>query len=134
MANRFTKDYIVSEQSIKSVLGTHVNTFMSAAADLGYAPSTMRTQLQVLKNLIRWVQENDIVISNIDESITDRFLSESGRKGAVRRGEHKTLHRFLDHLRREGASLHPKPTLPPLGVKPSFYKPDDELLAFLEDL
>ena len=111
MANRFTRDYIVSEQSIKSVLGTHVNTFMSAAADLGYAPSTMRTQLQVLKNLIRWVQENDIVISNIDESITDRFLSESGRKGAVRRGEHKTLHRFLDHLRREGASPHPKPTL-----------------------
>ena len=24
--------------------------------------------------------------------------------------------------------------IPPLGVKPSFYKPDDELLAFLEDL
>ncbi|MCP3895953.1 MAG: tyrosine-type recombinase/integrase, partial [Bacteroides sp.] len=60
---------------------------------------------------IRWVQENDIVISNIDESITDRFLSEFGRKGAVRRGEHKTLHRFLDHLRREGATPHPKPTL-----------------------
>ena len=110
MSNRFTKDYIDSGQSIKSVLGTHVNTFMLAAADLGYSPSTMRTQLQILKKLIRWVQENDIVISNIDESITDRFLSESGRKGAVQRGDHKTLHRFLDHLQREGAIPHPKPT------------------------
>ncbi|MBT8352089.1 MAG: site-specific integrase [Deltaproteobacteria bacterium] len=109
MSNRFTKDYIDSGQSIKSVLGTHVNTFMSAAADLGYSPSTMRTQLQMVKNLIRWVQENDIVISNIDESIIDRFLLESRRKGAVRRGDKKTLHRFLDHLQREGATPHLKP-------------------------
>ena len=111
MANRFTKDYIVSERPIKSVLGTHVNRFMSVAADLGYSPSTMRTQLQILKKLIRWVQENDVVISNIDEGITDRFLSESGRKGAVRRGERKTLHCFLDHLRREGATPHSKPAV-----------------------
>ena len=110
MVNRFTKDYIVSERSIKSVLGTHVNTFMSVAADLGYSPSTMRTQLQLLKNLIRWVQKNDVDISKIDESITDRFLFESSRKGAVQRGDKKTLHRFIDNLRREGAIPHPEPT------------------------
>ena len=109
MANRFAKDYIVSERSRKSVLGTHVNTFMSVVADLGYSSPTMRTQQQLLKNLIRWVQENDIAISNIDESITDRFLLESGRKGAVRRGDNKTLRRFLNHLRREGAIPYPKP-------------------------
>lgn len=99
MANRFTKGYIVSERTRKSVLRTHLNTFMSVGANLGYSPSTIRTQMQLLKNLIKWVQENDVVISNIDESITDRFLSESGRKGAVRRGDKKTLNRFLDHLR-----------------------------------
>ena len=109
MANRFAKDYIVSERCRESVLGTHVNTFMSVVADLGYSPWTMRTKQQLLKNLIKWVRENDIVISNIDESITDRFLLESGRKGSVRRGDDKTLRRFLDHLRREGAIPHPKP-------------------------
>jgi hypothetical protein len=109
MANRFAKDYIVSERCRESVLGTHVNTFMSVVADLGYSPWTMRTQQQLLKNLIKWVRENDIVISNIDESITDHFLLESGRKGSVRRGDDKTLRRFLDHLRREGAIPHPKP-------------------------
>ncbi|MGD9367657.1 MAG: hypothetical protein PVH87_18300, partial [Desulfobacteraceae bacterium] len=74
MPNRFKKDYIVSGQSRKGILHTHLDTFLSVSADLGYSPSTMRTQLQLLKNLIRWVQENDVVISTIDESMTDRFL------------------------------------------------------------
>jgi len=128
MANRFAKDYIVFDRYRKSVLGTHVNSFMSAGVDLGYSPSTMRTQQQLLKNFIRWVQENDIVISNIDESITDRFLLESGRKGAVRRGDNKTLHRFLDHLRQEGIIPHPKPSFndSPLAHLKSQY--DDYLL------
>ena len=128
MVNQFTKDHIVSERSKKSVLGTHLSTFMSVVADLGYSPSTIQTQMKLLKSLIRWVQENDVVISNIDESITDRFLSESGRKGTVRRGDNKTLHRFLDHLRREGTIPHPKPTFDdsPMAHLKSQY--DDYLL------
>ena len=78
MANRFTKSYIVSERPRKSALSTHLNTFMSVVFDLGYSPSTIQTQMKLLKSLMRWVQENDVVISDIDESITDRFLSESG--------------------------------------------------------
>ena len=38
MSNRFTKDYIDSGQSIKSVLGTHVNTFMSVVCRFGVFP------------------------------------------------------------------------------------------------
>lgn len=111
MANRFTKSYIVSKRPRKSALSTHVNTFMSVVADLGYSPSTMRTQQQLLKGFMRWIKENHVVVSDIDESITDRFLLESVRKGAVRRGDNKTLHRFLDYLRREGAIPLPKPII-----------------------
>ena len=110
MAFPFIKGHIVSEQPIKVVLGAHVNTFISAGSDLGYSPSTIQTQLMLLKSLMRWVEENHVVTSDIDEDITDRFLIESDRKGAVRRGDHRTLHRFLDHLRRKGAVPHPKPT------------------------
>jgi site-specific recombinase XerD len=110
MAYPFIKGHIVSEQPRKSVLGAHVSTFMSVVSDLGYSPSTIRTQLKLLKSLMRWVEENHVVVSNIDEGIADRFLIESGRKGAVRRGDNRTLHRFLDHLRIEGAMPHPKPT------------------------
>ena len=124
MENRFTKDCIVSERSRKSVLAAHVKTFMSVVSDLGYSPSTIQTQLKLLKSLMRWVEENHVVASIIDEGITDRFLFESGRKGAIRRGDNRTLHRFLDHLRIEGAIPHPKPTYndSPLTHLKSWYK------------
>jgi site-specific recombinase XerD len=108
MAYPFIKGHIITEQPRKGVLDTHVNTFMSVVSDLGYSPSKMQTQLKLLKSLNRWIEENHVVVSNIDESITDRFLIESRRKGAVRRGDNRTLHRFLDHLRIEGAIPYPK--------------------------
>jgi site-specific recombinase XerD len=110
MAYPFTKGHIVSEQPRKSVLGAHLNTFMSVVSDLGYSPATIKTQLTLLKGFIRWAEENHIVASNIYEGITDRFLIESDRKGAVRRGDNRALHRFLDHLRLEAAIPHLKPT------------------------
>ena len=110
MAYPFIKGHIVSEQPRKVLLGAHVNAFMSVVSDLGYSPSTIQTQLKLLKSLMRWVEENHVVATSIDEGITDRFLMESGRKGAVRRGDNRTLHLFLDHLRIEGAIPHPKPT------------------------
>ena len=118
MAYPFIKGHIVSDQPRKDVLGAHVNTFMSVVSDLGYSPSTIKTQLALLKGFMRWAEENHVVVSNIDEGITDRFLIESARKGAVRRGDNKTLHRFLDHLRIEGAIPHPKPTFndSPIGT------------------
>ena len=110
MAYPFLQSHIVSEQPRNGVLDAHLNTFMSVVSDLGYSPATIKTQLMLLKGFIRWAEENHIVASNIDEGITDRFLIESDRKGAVRRGDNRTLHRFLDHLRLEGAIQNLKPT------------------------
>ena len=111
MSYPFIKRHIVSEQSKKVVLSDHFNTFISVVSDLGYSPSTIQTQLGLLKSFLRWIQENGLVFSNIDESITNRFLIESGRKGAVRRGDNKTMHRFLDHLRAEGIISYSKPAV-----------------------
>ena len=128
MANRFTKGHIISERLGKNVLGAHLNTFTSVVSDLGYSPSTIRTQLMLLKNFIKWVQDNDVIVSNIDESITDRFLSESRRKGAVRRGDNKTLHRFLAHLRTEGVIPYSKPAFNDSPLTPLKSRYEDYLL------
>jgi len=109
MIDRSLKDSLVSEGYIESALGAHIKTFMSVVSGLGYSPSTIRTQLQLLTNLVRWIQENDVGISNIDKRITERFLTESNRKGALRRGDNKTLSRFLNHLRAEGIIPYPEP-------------------------
>ena len=109
MANPFAEGPIVSEQQRENALGTHINTFKSIVSDLGYSLSTIRSQLNLLRSFTKWVQGNHVVIAKINEGITDRFLIESSRKGAIRRGDNRTLHRFLDHLRTEGAIPYPEP-------------------------
>jgi integrase/recombinase XerD len=109
MADSFKTSYIDSSQQKKDVLVAHLNTFISVVSDLGYSKFTILTQLSLLKNFVNWIEYNHFDASSIDEGITDHFLTESGRKGAVRRGDNKTLHRFLDHLRREGAIPYPEP-------------------------
>jgi site-specific recombinase XerD len=74
------------------------------------------------------VQENDVVIYNIDERITDRFLSESGRKGAVRRGDKKTLNRFLGHLRIKGVIPYQEATFDNSPLTPLKSRYEDYLL------
>ena len=110
MLERGFKDHAAAERLRESVLGPQLDTFVAVVSDLGYSPSTIRTQLQLLANLVRWIQENEVVISSIDENITDRCLTESGRKGALQRGDKNTLRRFLGHLRTEGILPSPAPT------------------------
>lgn len=95
----------------ESVLGPQIDTFVSVNSDLGYSPITIRAQLQFLANLIQWIEENNIVISEIDENTTNRFLTEFSRKEAIRRGDKSTLRHFLGHLRTEGLIASPTPTL-----------------------
>lgn len=102
MIEYLLKDQAVAERLKQSVLGPQIHTFVSVVYDLGYSPSTIQTQLMLLVSLTRWIQKNDVDIFHINENITNRFLIESGRKGSGRRGDNKTLRRFLDHLRTEG--------------------------------
>ena len=110
MLESFFKNHAVAERLKKSVLGPHIETFVSVVSDLGYSPSTIRTQLEMLTSLTRWIQKNDVDIFHIDENITNRFLFETCRKGACRRGEKNTLRRFLAHLQTEGIVDCPAPT------------------------
>ena len=110
MIECFLKNHVVAARLKESVLGPQLDTFVSANSDLGYSPSTIRTQLQFLANLIEWIQENDVVISEIDENITNRFLTEFSRKKAIQRSDKSTLRHFLGHLRTEGLIAPPTPT------------------------
>ena len=110
MIECFFKDHAVTERLKRSVLGPHIDTFISVSADLGHSPSTIRTQLEILGSLTRWIQKNNVDIFHIDEDITNRFLLETCRKGARRRGKKNTLRRFLDHLQTEGLVYCPAPT------------------------
>ena len=110
MIECYFKNHEVAERLRGSVLGPQLDTFASVVSDLGYSHGTILTQLHLLAGLARWIQKNEIVLSDIDEHITNRFLNESARKGALRRGDKNTLRCFLDHLRVEGLIDYSAPT------------------------
>ena len=75
MIECYFKNHEVAERLRGSVLGPQLDTFASVVSDLGYSHATIRTQLHLLAGLVRWIQKNEIVISDIDEHITNRFLN-----------------------------------------------------------
>lgn len=111
MIELYFKNQKVVNKLRESVLGPQLDTFASVVSDLGYSHATIRTQIHLLAGLIRWVQKNEIDISDINEDITNLFLKKSARKGALRRGDKKTLRYFLDHLRVEGLIDYSAPIL-----------------------
>ena len=111
MANPFIKGYIVSEQPRKSVLGAHVNTFMSVVSDLGYSPSTIRTQLTAFEKPYEMGRKKIMSLFLISMKASqivfypnlvarERFVGVTIKPYIV----------FLIHLRVEGAIPHPEPT------------------------
>lgn len=110
MIECYFKNQEVVNRLRESVLGPQLDTFASVVSDSGYSHATIRTQIHLLAGLLRWIQKNEIVISDIDDHITNLFLKESARKGALRRGDKNTLRRFLDHLRVEGLIDYSAPT------------------------
>ena len=111
MIECYFKNQEIVNRLRESVLGRQLDTFASVVANSGYSPATIRTQIHLLAGLIRWIQKNEIVVSDLDEHITNIFLKKSARKGAIRRGDKKTLRCFLDHLRDEGLIDYSAPTL-----------------------
>lgn len=73
MIECFFKDHAVTERLKRSVLGPHIDTFISVSADLGYSPSTIRTQLEILGSLTRWIQKKNVDIFHIDKKYHKSF-------------------------------------------------------------
>ncbi len=110
MIECYFKNQEIVNRLRESVLGRQLDTFASVVSGSGYSHATIRTQIHLLAGLIRWIQKNEIVIADIDDRITNLFLKESARKGALRRGDKNTLRCFLDHLRVEGLIDYSAPT------------------------
>jgi site-specific recombinase XerD len=93
------------------ILGPYVDAFLVAATELGYTASTMRTQLWVLGDLERWLQRKRLVLVALAEPVLKQFLEQQRRHGRLRRGDSRTVQRFLEHLRSKGLIPPPEPTV-----------------------
>jgi site-specific recombinase XerD len=101
------------------LLGSHLDSFVAAVSQLGYARSTVRERLWLLGDLARWLQRQGLALGDLQEQVIRHFLKERQSTGRFRRSDASTVRHFLEHLRQKGAVASPGAT------------PDDSPLAAL---
>lgn len=89
------------------VLGPHLDLFLRTISDLGYRPQTIKGWLLVLRDLQGWLECNGFGLSDLEESLLERFLDDRKRR-RQREGKARTVvgvravYGLLDHLRQQG--------------------------------
>lgn len=102
MLDRFFADPKAVERLRQGPFGTYLDSFAAEVSAMGYQRSTVRLQLWLLRDLGRWLERRGVLISDLDESILERFVVRCGQRGRLSRGAARTVQRFLDHLRAQG--------------------------------
>ena len=111
MLEQIFKDPAAAERWRSGLLGPHLDSFVEVVSDLGYSRSSIQSQLWLLRALQEWLERSRLGIADLEEPLMERFLDERRRKGRLRRGEARTLRRFLGLLREQRVVRAPEPTI-----------------------
>jgi site-specific recombinase XerD len=85
-------------------LNEHLDSYANLVAEQGYALNSIRSQIVVIADLSRWLQQKNIAVVNLDGNVVARFFKVHGRQDGIRRGDACALNRFLSWLRQTGLS------------------------------
>jgi site-specific recombinase XerD len=80
-------------------LASHFKEFAALLADQGYAPATVRSKLQLLDELSRWLKRCRLRAADVDERRLNLFLKHRARRSRTRRGDASTVGQLLSFLR-----------------------------------
>jgi integrase/recombinase XerD len=80
-------------------LGSHLDSFCTRLADLGYRPATIRHKLWVVTELTRWLVEQHLGVEDLSERRAEEFLAARRRRGRSCRGFRQTVLQLLGQLR-----------------------------------
>jgi site-specific recombinase XerD len=114
----FLPDRAAVERLGAGPFGPHLDSFVAALCELGYARSTVRARLRLLDDLGRWLGRQSLELPDLQEQTVNLFLAERRRKGRLRKGNGRGARHFLEHLRQQGAVRSPEPAADesPLGT------------------
>ncbi len=102
MLEQFFHDRKAVKRLREGPVGPHLDSYAATLADLGYTASTGRDYLGMLSELGQWLARHDVCIKEVDEQVADAFIDERRREGRLRRGQARTIHCFMNHLRDKG--------------------------------
>jgi site-specific recombinase XerD len=102
MNNQLSSNQALSQHLHAGLLGPHQDAFAAVLFGQGYARSTTKRKIQVVSELIQWLQKEHFVIKNLNESCINKFISHRRKRNPLRRGDLATLKQFFDFLCEEG--------------------------------
>jgi site-specific recombinase XerD len=114
----FLPDRAAVERLKACPFGPHLDSFVAALCELGYARQTVRARLWLLDDLGRWLGRQSLELPDLHEQTVNRFLAERRRQGRLRKGNARAARHFLEHLREKAAVRPPEPAADesPLGT------------------
>lgn len=118
MVENFLPDRAAIERLRAGPFGPHLDSFVVAARELGYAKQTVRDRLRLLDDLGRWLGRRSLELADLQEQAVNLFLDERRREGRFRKGNARAARHFLKHLREQGVVRSPEPVADesPLGT------------------
>jgi site-specific recombinase XerD len=87
----------------------HLDSFVATLERLGYASSTVRQHLRLLRDLARCLGRQGLALAQLQEPLADQFLEQRRVRRRLSQGEAPTVRHFLEHLRKSGAIPSPEP-------------------------
>ena len=83
-------------------LREHLDAYATDIARQGYVRHSIRTQIVVIADFSRWLQQKHIELQDLNSKVVDRFVQHHQRQTGVRRGDAGILSRFLAMLDQTG--------------------------------
>ena len=87
----------------------HLDSFVATLEKLGYAISTVRQHLRLLRDFAHWLGRQGLTLAQLQEPLADQFLEQRRLRRRLSQGEAPTVRHFLEHLRKSGAIPSPEP-------------------------
>jgi site-specific recombinase XerD len=83
-------------------LGAHIDSFAQILEVQGYKRSTAKYKITIVADFSRWLDQQGLSVTDLDEITLNKFLLYRGRRGSIFNIEPPTLRDLLKHLRETG--------------------------------
>jgi site-specific recombinase XerD len=83
-------------------LGAHIDSFAQILEVQGYKKSTAKYKITIIADFSRWLDQQGVSATDLDEITLNKFLLYRGRRGSIFKIEPPTLQKFLKSLRETG--------------------------------
>jgi hypothetical protein len=135
MLENFLRARAAIERRSGGLLGPHLDSFVASLSQLGYARETVQKRLRFLYVFERWLVRRGLALVGLQDAVVNNFLEEQRDNGRLAYGGARVSgdDPDLSPCRSSAEGRGPRKG-DAWTCRRGRFRPDDELLAYLEGL